>query len=132
MEFILILIVAIGAIIIINRLQNKNVTTTEETPVPYKVEVAEVKVAEPAPATLDPLPDTITVAPVEPVNTVVVQPTPAPSPVVEEKPASVKKPAAKKKPKSTPEKSVAEVKKVAKVVTSKSTAKTKAKTSKKS
>lgn len=131
MEFILILIVAIGAIIIINRLQNKNVTTTEETPVPYKVEVAEVKAAEPAPATLDPLPDTITVAPVEPVNTVVVQPTPAPSPVVEE-PAPVKKPAAKKKPKSTPAKSVAEVKKVAKVVTPKSTVKTAAKTSKKS
>jgi len=89
MEFILILIVVIGALIIIGRLQDKKEqNSTVETEVPYKV--------EPTPAPIvhqsEPVSDTITVSVSESVNTVsIVTP---PEPVKEE----VVKPVAKKAP----------------------------------
>ena len=111
MEFILILIVVIGALIIIGRLQDKKEqNSTVETEVPYKV--------EPTPAPIvhqsEPVSDTITVSVSESVNTVsIVTP---PEPVKEEvvKPVAKKASPVKKTAKTTKEPTPAPVKKTAK------------------
>jgi hypothetical protein len=89
MEFILILIVVIGALIIIGRLQDKKEqNSTVETEVPYKVEPTPAPIIQQS----EPVADTVTVTVAEPVNTVsIVTP---PEPVKEE----VVKPVAKKAP----------------------------------
>lgn len=111
MEFILILIVVIGAVIIIGRLQDKKEqNSTVEAEVPYKV--------EPTPAPIvhqsEPVADTVTVSVSESVNTVsIVTP---PEPVKEEvvKPVAKKASSAKETAKTTKEPTPAPAKKAAK------------------
>jgi len=112
MEFILILIVVIGALIIIGRLQDKKEqNSTVETEVPYKVEPTPAPIIQQS----EPVADTVTVTVAEPVNTVsIVTP---PEPVKEE----VVKPVAKK---ATPVKKTAKTTKETTPVPAKKTTKT--------
>jgi hypothetical protein len=100
MEFILILIVVIGALIIIGRLQDKKEQNSiVETEAPYKVETTPSPIIQQS----EPFADTVTVTVAEPVNTVsIVTP---PEPVKEEvvKPVAKKAPAKKSAAKTTKE-----------------------------
>jgi hypothetical protein len=100
MEFILILIVVIGALIIIGRLQDKKEqNSTVETEAPYKVETTPSPIIQQS----EPLADTVTVTVSESVNTVsIVTP---PEPVKEEvvKPVAKKAAPAKKTAKTSKE-----------------------------
>ena len=111
MEFILILLVVIGALIIIGRLQDKKEqNSTVETEVPYKVEPTPAPIVQRS----EPVADTVTVTVSESVNTVsIVTP---PEPVKEE----VVKPVAKK---ATPVKKTAKTTKETTPVPAKKTAK---------
>lgn len=128
MEFILILIVVIGALIIIGRLQDKKEqNSTVETEVPYKV--------EPTPAPIvhqsEPVADTVTVSVSESVNTVsIVTP---PEPVKEEvvKPVAKKASPAKKTAKTTKESTPAPAKKTTKAAVVKTESKVSTKRSSK-
>lgn len=76
MEFFLIIAVAIVAIVIIVRLQNKK-DTIEGSDVPYKVEVQPTPPVTVEPVeqvrVVEPLPDTVTVTPTEQVNKVIIE-----------------------------------------------------------
>jgi hypothetical protein len=128
MEFILILIVVIGALIIIGRLQDKKEqNSTVETEVPYKVEPTPVPIVQQS----EPPADTVTVTVSEPVNTVsIVTP---PEPVKEEvvKPVAKKASPVKKTAKTTKETTPAPAKKTAKAAVVKTESKVSTKRSSK-
>jgi hypothetical protein len=128
MEFILILLVVIGALIIIGRLQDKKEqNSTVETEVPYKVEPTPAPIIQQS----EPLADTVTVTVSESVNTVsIVTP---PEPVKEEVVKSVAKKAApaKKTAKTSKESTPATAKKTTKTAVVKTESKVSTKRSSK-
>lgn len=127
MEFILILIVVIGAVIIIGRLQDKKEqNSTVETEVPYKVESTPAPIIHQS----EPVADTVTVTVSDSVNTVSIV-TPPETVKTEVQKSAAKKAPAKKAAKTTKEPTPAPVKKAAKAAVVKTESKVSTKRSSK-